>query len=141
MKIIRVEYIDVPQEIIDGGRKAFTTEEIDSLEKFEDDGHEVELESGSILEPILSVFTEECLHYVMSLIDKYGVICKVIDLTDEYTKSDSVFEEFLSKYPDKRKDIEDLILYDHTVDDVLDKINKFGIDSLTKIDKEILNNS
>lgn len=141
MKIIRVEYIDVPQEIIDGGRKAFTTEEVDSLEKFEDDGHEVELESGSILEPILSVFTEECLHYVMSLIDKYGVICKVIDLTDEYTKSDSVFEEFLSKYPDKRKDIEDLILYDHTVDDVLDKINKFGIDSLTKIDKEILNNS
>jgi len=141
MKIIRVEYIDVPQEIIDGGRKAFTTEEIDSLEKFEDDGHEVELESGSILEPILSVFTEECLHYVMSLIDKYGVICKVIDLTDEYTKSDSVFEEFLSKYPDKRKDIEDLILYDMNVDDVLDKINKFGIDSLTKIDKEILNNS
>ena len=141
MKIIRVEYIDVPQEIIDGGRKAFTTEEVDSLEKFEDDGHEVELESGSILEPMLSVFTEECLHYVMSLIDKYGVICKVIDLTDEYTKSDSVFEEFLSKYPDKRKDIEDLILYDHTVDDVLDKINKFGIDSLTKIDKEILNNS
>ena len=141
MKIIRVEYIDVPQEIIDGGRKAFTTEEIDSLEKFEDDGHEVELESGSILEPILSVFTEECLHYVMSLIDKYGVICKVIDLTYEYTKSDSVFEEFLSKYPDKRKDIEDLILYDMNVDDVLDKINKFGIDSLTKIDKEILNNS
>jgi len=141
MKIIRVEYIDVPQEIIDGGRKAFTTEEVDSLEKFEDDGHEVELESGSILEPILSVFTEECLHYVMSLIDKYGVICKVIDLTDEYTKSDSVFEEFLSKYPDKRKDIEDLILYDMNVDDVLDKINKFGIDSLTKIDKEILNNS
>ena len=89
----------------------------------------------------VSVFTEECLHYVMSLIDKYGVICKVIDLTDEYTKSDSVFEEFLSKYPDKRKDIEDLILYDHTVDYVLDKINKFGIDSLTKIDKEILNNS
>jgi len=141
MKILRVEYIDVPQEIIDGGRKAFTTEEIDSLEKFEDDGHEVELESGSILEPILSVFTEECLDYIMSLIDKYGVICKVIDLTDEYTKSDSVFEEFLSKYPDKRKNIEDLILYDMTVDDVLDKINKFGIDSLTKIDKEILNNS
>ena len=141
MKIIRVEYIDVPQEIIDGGRKAFTTEEVDSLEKFEDDGHEVELESGSILEPMLSVFTEECLHYVMSLIDKYGVICKVIDLTDEYTKSDSVFEEFLSKYPDKRKNIEDLILYDMNVDDVLDKINKFGIDSLTKIDKEILNNS
>ena len=141
MKIIRVEYIDVPQEIIDGGRKAFTNDELDSLEKFEDDGHEVELESGSILEPILSVFTEECLHYVMSLIDKYGVICKVIDLTDEYTKSDSVFEEFLSKYPDKRKDIEDLILYDMNVDDVLDKINKFGIDSLTKIDKEILNNS
>lgn len=141
MKILRVEYIDVPQEIIDGGRKAFTTEEIDSLEKFEDDGHEVELESGSILEPILSVFTEECLDYIMSLIDKYGVICKVIDLTDEYTKSDSVFEEFLSKYPDKRKDIEDLILYDMNVDDVLDKINKFGIDSLTKIDKEILNNS
>jgi hypothetical protein len=139
MKILRVEYIDVPQEIIDGGRKAFTTEEIDSLEKFEDDGHEVELESGSILEPILSVFTEECLDYIMSLIDKYGVICKVIDLTDEYTKSDSVFEEFLSKYPDKRKNIEDLILYDMTVDDVLDKINKFGIDSLTKIDKEILN--
>ena len=79
MKIIRVEYIDVPQEIIDGGRKAFTNDELDSLEKFEDDGHEVELESGSILEPILSVFTEECLHYVMSLIDKYGVICKVID--------------------------------------------------------------
>jgi hypothetical protein len=141
MKILRVEYIDVPQEIIDAGRKAFTTEEIDSLEKFEDDGHEVELESGSILEPILSVFTEECLDYIMALIDKYGVICKVIDLTDEYTKSDSVFEEFLSKYPDKRKNIEDLILYDMTVDDVLDKINKFGIDSLTKIDKEILNNS
>ena len=50
-----------------------------------------------------------------------------------------MFEEFLSKYPDKRKNIEDLILYDMTVDDVLDKINKFGIDSLTKIDKEILN--
>lgn len=139
MKIIRIEYIEIPQEIIDGGRDAFTTEEVENLEQFEDNGHEVELENGYGFEPILSVFTEECLHYVMSLIDKYEVVCRVIDLTDEYTKSDSVFEEFLTKYPDKRKDIEDLILYDMNVDDVLDKINKFGIDSITKIDRLILN--
>ena len=38
----------------------------------------------------------------------------------------------------KKKDIENYILYNTSVDDILDKINKFGIDSITEIDKKIL---
>ena len=70
--------------------------------------------------------------------EKYEVKYKITDITDEHIYSSSAFEEFLNKYSDKKKDIENYILYNTSVDDVLDKINKFGIESITEIDKKIL---
>lgn len=139
MKIIRIEYIDVPEELVHDGRAIFSSEEQSILERFEDEGHEVELENNYGFKPILSLYSDEFLDFIMLLIDKYQIVCRVTDFTDEYTRSDQVFEKFLNKYQDKRKEIENLILYDMTVDDVLDKINKFGMDSITKIDTLILN--
>jgi len=139
MKITKIEYLEIPQEIIDRGRSAFTPEERECLETFEDNGHDIELENEFGIGSTLSIYSEEFLDYVKSMCVKYNIKCKVIDVTDKYTYSASAFEEFLIKYSSKRKSIEDLILYDTTINDVLDKINKFGIISLTEIDKQILN--
>ena len=75
---------------------------------------------------------------IKSMCEKYEVKYKITDITDDHICSSSAFEEFLNKYSDKKKDIENYILYNTSVDDILDKINKFGIDSITEIDKKIL---
>ena len=106
--------------------------------KWKDIKH-IELEDDvNWIEPTIGIFSEEFIVFIKSMCEKYEVKYKITDITDEYIYSSSAFEEFLNKYSDKRKDIEKYILHNTSVDDVLDKINKFGIDSMTEIDKKIL---
>jgi len=139
MKIIKLEYIDVPQEFIDSGRSSFSQEDLDLIDEFDENLQYIELEDDvNWIEPTIGIFSEEFIVFIKSMCEKYEVKYKITDITDEYIYSSSAFEEFLNKYSDKRKDIEKYILYNTSVDDVLDKINKFGIDSMTEIDKKIL---
>ena len=139
MKIIKLEYIDVPQEFIDSGRSSFSQEDLDLIDEFDENLQYIELEDDvNWIEPTIGIFSEEFIVFIKSMCEKYEVKYKITDITDEYIYSSSAFEEFLNKYSDKRKDIEKYILHNTSVDDVLDKINKFGIDSITEIDKKIL---
>jgi hypothetical protein len=139
MKIIKLEYIDVPQEFIDSGRSSFSQEDLDLIDEFDENLQYIELEDDvNWIEPTIGIFSEEFIVFIKSMCEKYEVKYKITDITDEYIYSSSAFEEFLNKYSDKRKDIEKYILHNTSVDDVLDKINKFGIDSMTEIDKKIL---
>ena len=139
MKIIKIDYIDVPKELIDNGRSTFTQEDRDALEEFGENLQYIELEDDdNWIDPTIGIFSEEFLDFIKSMCERYKVKCKITDITDEHIYSSSAFEEFLNKYSDKKKDIENYILYNTSVDDILDKINKFGIDSITEIDKKIL---
>ena len=139
MKIIKIDYIEVPQELIDRGGSVFSQEERDLMEEFDEDLQYIELEDDdNWIDPTIGIFSEEFLDFIKSMCDKYKVKCKITDITDDHIYSSSAFEEFLNKYSDKKKDIENYILYNTSVDDILDKINKFGIDSITEIDKKIL---
>ena len=139
MKIIKLEYIEVPQEFIDSGRSSFSQEDLDLIDEFDENLQYIELEDDvNWIEPTIGIFSEEFIVFIKSMCEKYEVKYKITDITDEYIYSSSAFEEFLNKYSDKRKDIEKYILHNTSVDDVLDKINKFGIDSITEIDKKIL---
>jgi hypothetical protein len=139
MKIIKLEYIDVPQEFIDSGRSSFSQEDLDLIDEFDENLQYIELEDDvNWIEPTIGIFSEEFIVFIKSMCEKYEVRYKITDITDEYIYSSSAFEEFLNKYSDKRKDIEKYILHNTSIDDVLDKINKFGIDSMTEIDKKIL---
>ena len=139
MKIIKIDYIEVPQEFIDNGRSVFSQEERDLMEEFDENLQYIELEDDdNWVDPTIGIFSEDFLDFIKSMCEKYEVKYKITDITDQYIYSSSAFEEFLNKYSDKRKDIENYILYNTSVDDILDKINKFGIDSITEIDKKIL---
>ena len=139
MKIIKIDYIDVPKELIDNGRSVFSQEERDLMEEFDENLQYIELEDDdNWVDPTIGIFSEEFLDFIKSMCEKYEVKYKITDITDQYIYSSSAFEEFLNKYSDKKKDIENYILYNTSVDDILDKINKFGIDSITEIDKKIL---
>ena len=139
MKIIKLEYIDVPQEFIDSGRSSYSQEDLDLIDEFDENLQYIELEDDvNWIEPTIGIFSEEFIVFIKSMCEKYEVKYKITDITDQYIYSSSAFEEFLNKYSDKRKDIEKYILHNTSVDDVLDKINKFGIDSMTEIDKKIL---
>ena len=139
MKIIKIDYIEVPQELIDRGGSVFSKEERDLMEEFDENLQYIELEDDdNWIDPTIGIFSEEFLDFIKSMCEKYEVKYKITDITDQYIYSSSAFEEFLNKYSDKKKDIENYILYNTSVDDILDKINKFGIDSITEIDKKIL---
>ena len=139
MKIIKIDYIEVPQELIDRGGSVFSKEERDLMEEFDENLQYIELEDDdNWVDPTIGIFSEEFLDFIKSMCEKYEVKYKITDITDQYIYSSSAFEEFLNKYSDKKKDIENYILYNTSVDDILDKINKFGIDSITEIDKKIL---
>lgn len=139
MKIIKIDYIEVPQELIDRGGSVFSQEERDLMEEFDENLQYIELEDDdNWIDPTIGIFSEDFLDFIKSMCEKYEVKYKITDITDQYIYSSSAFEEFLNKYSDKKKDIENYILYNTSVDDILDKINKFGIDSITEIDKKIL---
>lgn len=53
---------------------------------------------------------------------------------------DGDFENVLGKIKTNIKNTEEALLVEPTVDEILDKISDKGIDTLTKIEKEILNN-
>ena len=101
MKIIKIDYIDVPKELIDNGRSVFSQEERDLMEEFDENLQYIELEDDdNWVDPTIGIFSEEFLDFIKSMCEKYEVKYKITDITDQYIYSSSAFEEFLNKYSD-----------------------------------------
>jgi len=72
----------------------------------------------------------EALDYVTSLFHKYEIKFKINDITNDF---------LIGKVNIDDKDFQNYLLENLDIDTILDKINEFGIGSLTEVDKSILN--
>lgn len=69
---------------------------------------------------------------LITIFETLGVIDKITDFTDDFNTGKFVIDEF---------EMEELLPFlsnKITMNEVLDKISKLGIDSITKVDKHIL---
>lgn len=75
-----------------------------------------------------------------NLFSTYNVLIESRDLTDKILSCDYQDTEFLEVFSDSihQKMLRNFIIQNLDTDRILDKISKFGIDSLTDIEKEIL---
>ena len=112
----------------------FTDDEWDKIDEFEQTG--IDLEETSYLS--IGMYTHAYIDYLTQLFSKYDIPLKVTDVTAQYTHTQSTFDDFTNKYISQLDKIKEFMLANTSVDDVLDKINGFGIQSLNKIDKQIL---
>ena len=112
----------------------FTDDEWDKIDYLEQTG--IDLEETSCIS--IGMYTHAYIDYLTKLFSKYDIPLKVTDVTAQYTHTQSTFDEFTNKYISQLDKIEEFMLANTSVDDVLDKINGFGIESLNKIDKQIL---
>jgi len=119
---------------VDSPFARFTDDEWDKIGEFEQTG--IDLEETEYLS--IGIYTHIYIDYLTQLFLKYNVPLKVTDVTAQYTHTQSTFDEFTNKYISQLDKIEEFMLANTSVDDVLDKINGFGIQSLNKIDKQIL---
>lgn len=78
-----------------------------------------------------------------NLFSTYNVLIESRDLTDKILSCDYQDTEFLEVFSDSihQKMLRNFIIQNLDTDRILDKISKFGIDSLTEIEKEILDNT
>ena len=74
--------------------------------------------------------SEEVLDYTISLFYKYEVKFAISDITNDF---------LIGKVNINDKDFQNYLLENLDIDTILDKINEFGIGSLTEVDKSILN--
>jgi hypothetical protein len=74
--------------------------------------------------------SEEVLDYTISLFYKYEVKFVISDITNDF---------LIGKVNINDKDFQNYLLENLDIDTILDKINEFGIESLTEVDKSILN--
>ena len=82
---------------------------------------------------MFAALEEAKLEKLSNLMNKYFIISKT-DVTEKVIRG-----EIQAEYPEVEKELfENFRLENTTVDNVLDKINNFGIESLDHIDKAIL---
>ena len=111
-----------------------TVDEWIKIGKFEQT--EIDLEETEYLS--IGMYTHTYIDYLTKLFSKYDIPLKITDVTAQYTHTQSTFDEFTNKYISQLDKIEEFMLANTSVDEVLDKISGFGIQSLNKIDKKIL---
>lgn len=109
--------------------------EMELMETFEI--NEVVLEDNG--KCVIGLFTTNYMEFVKNLFEAHGIKFSITDVTEEYTKTTPLFDQFMNKYSAHKNEITAFIKANTTVDDVLDKISKFGVESLNEIDKQILN--
>ena len=91
-------------------------------------------------EPCISIriYKADQIQILIDIIEKYNMTYTLNDVTSEYISNITNFNNFLDQYPDQKDDIKLFMINCMTIDDVLDKINEFGIESLNEVDKVIL---
>ena len=92
---------------------------------------------------VLYTFLEkEKVSQLENLFRTYDILIESKDLTEEILSCSFQDPEFLDVFEDANysKVLRDFVLQNLDQDRILDKISKYGIDSLTKIERRILDN-
>ena len=75
---------------------------------------------------VIGLFTDEYIDFMISIFKKYNIKFSITDVTAQFVKT-NIFK------------IKSYVLSNVTVNDILDKINKSGMESLNEIDYMVLN--
>lgn len=87
---------------------------------------------------VVGFFTEKYINFIVDLFKKYKVKHRITDVTSEYTNTTPIFNKFVGKYKNQENQIKSFMVSNTSIDDVLDKINKYGMESLNEVDYIVL---
>lgn len=130
MKIYKI-LTDLSEEKDEYLKSNLTREEEKIIFRYFEDGnisYDLVDEDGIITSYLMC--SEEVLDYTISLFYKYEVKFVISDITNDF---------LIGKVNINDKDFQNYLLENLDIDTILDKINEFGIGSLTEVDKSILN--
>jgi hypothetical protein len=130
MKIYKI-LTDLTEEKDEYLKSNLTREEEKIIFRYFEDGnisYDLVGEDGIITSYLMC--SEEVLDYTISLFYKYEVKFVISDITNDF---------LIGKVNINDKDFQNYLLENLDIDTILDKINEFGIGSLTEVDKSILN--
>lgn len=128
MIIYKIEQLEDTKDL---SHVDITLDELKALEEIESTQLILE-ENGSY---IIGLFTDEYIDVVVSIFRKYDIKYSITDMTSEFKNSAPLTKIFKSK----ESQIKSFVFKNVTVDDVLDKINRSGMESLNEIDYMVLN--
>lgn len=129
MKIYKI-LTDLTEEKDEYLKSNLTREEEKIIFRYFEDGnisYDLVGEDGIITSYLMC--SEEVLDYTVSLFYKYEVKFVISDITNDF---------LIGKVNINDKDFQNYLLENLDIDTILDKINEFGIGSLTEVDKSIL---
>jgi hypothetical protein len=130
MKIYKI-LTDLTEEKDEYLKSNLTREEEKIIFRYFEDGnisYDLVGEDGIITSYLMC--SEEVLDYTTSLFYKYEVKFVISDITNDF---------LIGKVNINDKDFQNYLLENLDIDTILDKINEFVIESLTEVDKSILN--
>jgi len=128
MTIYKIEQFEGTEDL---GSVNISFEDLNTLEQLE--LNQVILEdTGSY---VIGLFTDEYLTFIKCLFDKHDINYSVTDVTSQFTKNTPI----LNMFKGKEDQIKSFVLSNVSVDDILDKINKSGMESLNEMDYMVLN--
>jgi hypothetical protein len=132
MNIFKIEQLEGTKDLT---HVDISLEDLDMLETLEVD--QVVLEDNGIC--VVGFFTEKYLSFIVDLFEKHEIKYKITDVTSEYTNTTPIFNQFVGKYKNQEDQIKSFMINNTSVDDILDKISKYGMESLNEVDYVILN--
>ena len=128
MTIYKIEQFEGTEDL---GSVNISFEDLNALEQLE--LNQVILEdTGSY---VIGLFTDEYLTFIKFLFEKHDINYSVTDVTSQFIKNTPI----LNMFKGKEDQIKSFVLSNVSVDDILDKINKSGMESLNEMDYMVLN--
>jgi len=129
MKIYKI-CTDMTQERDEELKSLLTREEEKQIFRYFEDGNiTYDIVGDDGLVKVYFLCAEEVLEYVVALFYKYEVKFSIEDITNDF---------LIGRVSIDDNDFQKYLLENLDIDTILDKINEFGIESLTKTDIEIL---
>ena len=86
----------------------------------------------------IGIYSTQYIDFLVKLMAVHKIAYKITNITAECTHTEVVFEGFIEANLKLSKEIEEYMFANISLNDVLDKISEFGIESLNRIDKKIL---
>ena len=88
----------------------------------------------------IGIYSTQYIDFIVKLMTVHKIAYKITNITGECTHTEVVFERFIEANLKLSKEIEEYMFANISINDVLDKISEFGMESLNRIDKKILEN-
>lgn len=130
--IYKFEYLDASKVNI----FHMTNDEFDSSMELEKTI--IDLEENSNYS--IGIYSTQYIDFLVKLMAVHKIAYKITNITAECTHTEVVFERFIEANLKLSKEIEEYMFANISLNDVLDKISEFGIESLNRIDKKNLEN-